>query len=318
MGANVMKLSILMSTYRGTEFVKEQLESLRTQTRVPDEVVVVDDCSPDNTIEVVRDYIESNGLGSSWRVVPNERNKGWQRNFIEGVAQTTGDVVFFADQDDVWFENKLSTYEDVLRQNADVNIVASGETKWNGEHEHGKLLMGSSSFSRPSLTDNPRNWHIRTAGCCMAFRRTYFDTLNGYWADQWAHDDFLWKMGIMDRSLALLDSSSILHRLHGTNVSTQKRGLRDTTEGLELQLRICDTLLKRISDGAVPKADVTALDQSLGHLCEGLGMRGRAIKKKNPFLTLETVLRYPEIYRRCNEPAGDILLYLGLIRRDKE
>ena len=316
--ADAMKLSVLMSTYRGTEYVTEQLESLRTQTRVPDEVVVVDDCSPDDTVEVVRDYIESNGLGSDWRVVSNERNKGWQRNFMEGVVQTTGDVVFFADQDDVWFGNKLSTYEDVLRRNVDVNVVASSETKWDGERKHGKLLMGSSSFSRPSLADNSRDWYIRTAGCCMAFRRVYFDNLKGYWSDQWAHDDFLWKMGIMDRSLALLDSSSILHRFHGTNVSTQKRGLGDTIEGLDLQLRICGALLKRVDDGAIPMSDAEALGRALLHMSEGLGTRERAIEKKNPFLTLETVLRYPEIYRRRNEPAGDILLYLGLMRRDKE
>lgn len=318
MNADAMKLSVLLSTYRGTEFVTEQLESLRTQTRVPDEVVVVDDCSPDNTIEVVQGYIESNGLGSNWRVVPNERNKGWQRNFIEGVAQTTGDVVFFADQDDVWFENKLSTYEDVLRRNVDVNVVASGEAKWDGKRKHGRLLMGSSSFSRPSLADNSRDWYIRTAGCCMAFRRTYFDALKGYWLDQWAHDDFLWKMGIMDRSLALLDSSSILHRFHGTNVSAQKRGLRDTIEGLDLQLRICGALLKRVADGAIPMSDAEALGRALWRMSEGLGTRERAIEKKNPFLTLETALRYPEIYRRRNEPAGDILLYLGLMRRDEE
>ncbi len=318
MGTESLRLSVLMSTYKGTEFVAEQLESIRTQTRVPDEVVVVDDCSPDDTVEVVRDYINDHGLGGSWHVVPNERNKGWQRNFMEGVAQTTGDIVFFADQDDVWFENKFAVYEEVLWENPDVNVVASGETKWDGEREHGRLLMGSSTFSRPSLADDAHDWYIRTAGCCMAFRRDYFDGLKGYWVDQWAHDDFLWKMGIMDRSLALLDASSILHRFHGTNVSTQKRGLRDTVDGLGLQLRVCDALRRRLADGAVPTADKEALGRALGRMREGLGTRERAIERKNPFLTLETVLRYPEIYRRRNEPAGDVLLYFGLMRRDKE
>lgn len=318
MGTESLRLSVLMSTYKGTEFVAEQLESIRTQTRVPDEVVVVDDCSPDDTVEVVRDYIDDHGLGGRWHVVPNECNKGWQRNFMEGVAQTTGDIVFFADQDDVWFENKFAVYEEVLRENPDVNVVASGETKWDGEREHGRLLMGSSTFSRPSLADDAHDWYIRTAGCCMAFRRDYFDGLKGYWVDQWAHDDFLWKMGIMDRSLALLDASSVLHRFHGANVSTQKRGLRDTVDGLGLQLRVCDALRRRLADGAVPTADKEALGQALGRMREGLGTRERAIEGKNPFLTLETVLRYPEIYRRRNEPAGDVLLYLGLMRRDKE
>lgn len=311
------RLSVLMSTYRGTDFVVEQLESIRTQTRKPDEVVIVDDCSPDETVGVVSEYISTHELDTSWRVVCNENNKGWQRNFIEAVTLTTGDIVFFADQDDVWFENKLAVYEKMFDENPSINVVASGETKWDGLSEHGKLLMGSASFSAPSLADDAGDWYIRTAGCCMAFRRGYFDGLVGYWTDLWAHDGFLWKMGIMDRSLALLDASSILHRFHGTNISTQKRGLSDTTSGIELQLRICDSLIGRIRDGNVPEGDSNRLLERLSHMRQGLCLRLESIHKKNPFLTLETVVRYPEIYRRRNEPAGDVLLYLGLMRRDK-
>lgn len=312
-----LSLSVLMSTYAGTDYVCEQLDSLRTQTRMPDEVVVIDDCSLDDTVDVVERYIAQHDLGNRWRVVRNEHNKGWQRNFMEGVAQTSGDVVFFSDQDDVWFENKLAVYESVLQKNDGINIVASGETKWNGVAAHGKLLIGNDAFTKPSLVVGAHDWYIRTAGCCMAFRRDYFDRVSSYWVDLWAHDDFLWKMGIVDKSLALLNASSILHRFHGTNISTQKRNLKDTNEGIDLQLRICDALISRVRDRNVPQVDSGALMRVLSHMRQGLRLRQKGIQKKNLLLTAEIMIKYPEVYRRRNEPAGDVLLYMGLMRRDK-
>ena len=55
-----MKISVVMTTYNGEKYIKEQLTSLKNQTRVPDEVLIFDDCSTDNTVTIVRNFLIEN------------------------------------------------------------------------------------------------------------------------------------------------------------------------------------------------------------------------------------------------------------------
>ena len=54
-----MKISILISSYNGEQYIREQLDSLRKQTRKPDEVIIADDCSTDHTVELAHEYINA-------------------------------------------------------------------------------------------------------------------------------------------------------------------------------------------------------------------------------------------------------------------
>ena len=89
-----MTVSVALATYNGENFVVEQLDSLREQTRRPDEVVIIDDRSTDGTVGIVREYIFKHGL--DWRLSVAESNSGYKRNFYNCLKATTGDVVFFA------------------------------------------------------------------------------------------------------------------------------------------------------------------------------------------------------------------------------
>lgn len=60
-----MKTSVVLSTYNGEQYIIEQLESIKNQTRIPDEVLIYDDCSTDQTVELVRNFIDKNRLDVS-------------------------------------------------------------------------------------------------------------------------------------------------------------------------------------------------------------------------------------------------------------
>lgn len=77
-------ISVILSTYNGKRYLRELMDSLRNQTRQPDEVLVSDDASSDGTVELVRSYIEEYGL-TSWRVIENTKNIGWKANFKRGI-----------------------------------------------------------------------------------------------------------------------------------------------------------------------------------------------------------------------------------------
>ena len=67
-----MTVSVVMSSYNGEKYIREQLESLLMQTRKIDEVIIADDCSSDNTVAIVEDFIRKNNLKSNWRIIINK------------------------------------------------------------------------------------------------------------------------------------------------------------------------------------------------------------------------------------------------------
>jgi len=97
------KISIAMATYNGEKYLKEQLESIYSQTMLPDEVIVTDDCSTDETVSILEDYKQSHGL----KYYVNEENVGYNKNFEKALRLCNGDYIAIADQDDFWMDNKL-------------------------------------------------------------------------------------------------------------------------------------------------------------------------------------------------------------------
>lgn len=73
-----MLSTVIVALYNGERFIKEQLDSIKNQTIEADEVIIADDGSKDQSIEIVKRYIQDNNL-SKWRLVVNEVNKGWAK-----------------------------------------------------------------------------------------------------------------------------------------------------------------------------------------------------------------------------------------------
>ena len=87
-------VSIIMSTYNGTTYLEEQLDSIRLQTRQADEVVISDDCSKDQTVEAVKAYIQKYDL-KNWSIYRNETNCGWEKKFHAGDRKDKGRPALF-------------------------------------------------------------------------------------------------------------------------------------------------------------------------------------------------------------------------------
>ncbi len=102
-----VKLSIAMCTYNGAAYLSEQFESLATQTRVPDELVVCDDSSTDkHTREMVEAFARRAPFAV--RLFVNKQNLGSKRSFELAIRRCRGEIIFLCDQDDVWREDKLA------------------------------------------------------------------------------------------------------------------------------------------------------------------------------------------------------------------
>lgn len=161
------KISIALTTYNGDRFLREQLDSIYSQTRNPDEVVVFDDCSKDETITILKEYQKRFGL--IYHV--NSSNVGFNANFERAILATKGDYVMLCDQDDVWFENKIATLLKAIKEKEKPNcpcVVCSNVINVNED------LVPYKRFT--AIHNKPRDWKYNlhggfTQGCTLIMNR---------------------------------------------------------------------------------------------------------------------------------------------------
>jgi glycosyltransferase involved in cell wall biosynthesis len=98
-------VSVVLGTYNGEAYLHEQLRSVLAQTWPALEIIAIDDCSGDRTVDILREYA---GRDPRMRVVVNERNLGFVRNFEKGCRLAGGKYIALCDQDDYWFPEKIA------------------------------------------------------------------------------------------------------------------------------------------------------------------------------------------------------------------
>jgi glycosyltransferase involved in cell wall biosynthesis len=106
-GDSRLVISIAMCTYNGGTYLGEQLASFLKQTRLPDELVVCDDGSTDDTLQVLDSF--SKEAPFPVKVYRNQERLGPTRNFERAISLCSGDYIFLSDQDDVWMPQKVNT-----------------------------------------------------------------------------------------------------------------------------------------------------------------------------------------------------------------
>ena len=115
-----MKISVIIPTYNRAFFVKEAVESVLKQTWKPEEILVVDDGSKDDTLNVL------SGFGEKIRIIRQE-NKGVSAARNRGLQEARCDWIAFLDSDDMWAPKKLEKQKNALYEQFDYNICYTNE-----------------------------------------------------------------------------------------------------------------------------------------------------------------------------------------------
>lgn len=130
-------ISVAMCTFNGEKYIKEQIESIINQSLIPDEIVICDDCSKDNTVNIIKETLDN--WSGKVHLVVNEKNLGYRKNFEKAISLCNGDIIFLSDQDDVWNRNKIEIMVNALN-NSDA-ILAFHDVEVVDENL--KLITGS-------------------------------------------------------------------------------------------------------------------------------------------------------------------------------
>ena len=113
-------ISVAMTTYNGEKYVKEQLESILEQTKPVDEIVIMDDKSTDETVEIIKKIQEKSEVNIILEV--NKENVGYIENFRRAIKKTKCYIIFLCDQDDVWYKGKVEVMSGLM-ENGDIGVL---------------------------------------------------------------------------------------------------------------------------------------------------------------------------------------------------
>ena len=188
-----MSVTAAITTYNRAAFLPGALESVLAQTRAPEEILVVDDGSTDDTPRVLAGY------GDRVRVVRQE-NGGRSAARNRAIAETRTDLLSFLDSDDRWLPDKLERHVPVLERRAEVALV----------HGHVELIDGD---DRPLPEETARHRELFSAAHRegVSYARYAFDC-RCFSSAVTARVDVLREIGGYDTTL-LLDDYDVYLRL---------------------------------------------------------------------------------------------------------
>ena len=179
-----------MATYNGDGYIREQIESILNQTIQDFELVISDDVSTDETVQILECYALKD---ERIHVYVNEHNLGFKRNFENAIRKTTGDYVALCDQDDIWLPDHLEILMNEMKNDTQIVCGKPVFVNENNEElpdEYDYLLM----YKCPK-TNNDIARHIMLGrntyqGASMLIRKSFFDKAlpipeGAYYHDSW-------------------------------------------------------------------------------------------------------------------------------------
>lgn len=310
-----VKNSVVLTTYNGEKFIIDQLDSIRNQTLPPDEVIIRDDRSTDLTPVIIDKYI--NDCGLNWNFKINIQNKGFYFNFIDAIRECTGDVIYLADQDDVWDLKKIETFSIFYEKHPEVSMVQANfrfiDSKGNSLPQN-EFYHGKKPSNEPIFLDTIDMFKFAGSGFTMSFRRIVsnrvFEEALEKERDIFVyHDLLLGQMAAVLGDCYLLSEIVDSHRLHSGN-ETQKKG-KSFIAGRTKQVQL-DILTRRCEQCNQMKKVASSLKaEGIEKIRSFTNKRIKLINNKNVKM-IKGLVRDKDFYMSKRGLITDIMYAVGL------
>lgn len=215
-------ISVAMCTYNGSRYLREQLQSIAAQTRLPDELVICDDGSADDTVGLLTAFAADASFPV--RVFSNNERLGPAKNFERAVRLCEGDIISLADQDDVWKPQKLDRLLNAFERHPDAAYAFSDAETIN---ETGALLNRKlwdlvglrekmEQFSGSGQVKILLKENVIT-GAALAFRASFRDIILPI-PPEWEHDYWIALVGAVLSYGVPVSEALFMYRRHAGQV----------------------------------------------------------------------------------------------------
>lgn len=218
-----------MAVYNGEQYLEEQLDSIAAQTILPDELILRDDGSTDQSVQVIERWMEAHP-GFPAHLIQAQQNAGYRINFSKAMEQAKGDWIFLSDQDDAWLPDKIETMQSCAESHPEIRLLASSFVfmdknsepfdvihfkgwsnnnliPWQVEHAQG---LNEITFEQMLL-------HNYFQGCSMMIHRSIVQEFLNVSEIPIPHDWYLALLAAGKNALFYLDRPLFRYRIHDRN-----------------------------------------------------------------------------------------------------
>lgn len=294
MSSQLNTVSVVLATFNGGKYLRAQLESIARQTLPVQEVVVGDDGSEDDTIQILEEYQRpDHPLTLPLQIVRHERKMGPAKNFEFLMRASKCDIILFSDQDDIWNPDRVSRSVKALQATDADYVFGDAQIIDEASRPTGQMLWNDVFFSKGER-DSMRNGsgfdvllrHNVVTGATLGIQRRVLDWVLPL-AEGWMHDGWIALIAEAVGTSTMIEDPVIAYRRHRDQqigavglhpvrlarfIGNQKRS------GLEREARAyrqAASRLLQVGGGAAPRPGLDARVAQLEAKAAFLELRAR-------------------------------------------
>lgn len=205
-------ISIAMATYNGERFVSKQIESLLNQSYSNLEIIISDDNSTDSTYEICEKYAEKD---TRIKLVKNKRSKGFISNFQNALSFCSGIYIVLADQDDLWYKEKVIELFNEIYENDLIYSDAKLIDDCDNTIAESYSIVTEKFIPPRNVVDIILNNPV--TGCTLMFNASLLDKVIPFPQGIPAHDQWITLAAFLSNGIKYIDKPLIGYRQHSTN-----------------------------------------------------------------------------------------------------
>ncbi len=219
------KIDVLMATYNGEKYLKEQIDSILNQTYQNIHLIISDDCSTDKTREILKTYEENERIS----VFYQEKNLGYVKNFEFLLKQVENNLYMLSDQDDFWMPEKIEkSVEKLQNENLDLvfgDLEVVDENLNTIYNSFSKFMLLDRKIKRELNTNKLQYLYNCMTGCTILSKKEFLDKILPLPTNSkyMIHDYWMGLVISLNGKVGYLEETYIKYRQHGNNqVGTDK------------------------------------------------------------------------------------------------
>ena len=214
-------ISVALCTYNGARYIRQQIESIHTQTMPVDEIVVCDDGSTDMTLNIIEQIKATTSIPI--HIHRNKMALGTVNNFQQAVNFCQGDIIFLSDQDDIWMPEKVKTIVSYFSENKNISTIFTNGYLINDNNIQEKDTLFDYFFDSLShrlfnagLVPERFAYSNCATGATMAIHRGRYGNIrfSEYCTKGIFHDYVIVIQALTQNALAYIDTPLIKYRIH--------------------------------------------------------------------------------------------------------
>jgi len=210
-----MKISVCIVTCNGESFIDRQLRSILSQTLLPDEIILLDDRSDDNTVVVAREILSKSSVNST--ILQNSSRLGVNKSFEKCLSSASFDVVVISDQDDFWLRDRLLTIHSNFLKNPSIEVMLVNAYIESSGIVTNESISDYYPYTNSILLNFIKN---RFVGCQMAVKRDFLMRLYPFPSSYICYyDHWISLFSVLRKTTTYIESEQGYYCRHSGNVT---------------------------------------------------------------------------------------------------